>query len=360
MSDLVHLTQFSMSSGSQNLTIDASATIVNPVPSSVTFTAPPLPLVVWIPSPSGTTSDSLVPLASVTSEPFTLTHPNITLSLHGSVFPIHPPAAPALSSLISDYLSGIDHPISITSPFNLFSDFTAHTKFPAPHPQPKVLRNVTIEGMKIHTSGTTILAKGVVHARVALPEGMDVALHVSRVLPDVLIFDGPLSSASFPAPSITTLSSNPKMPSYGDDDVPPAAPLPSPLPPRAFARVRPNTWLTAVSEPTAPRRDWNEHGHTTLYVSAWFADVPLEVLPGREREFRSFLAKVIFGPSEGAVAGVQGVAAVGVRVEGLPIGEGEGGDEDDEPDGHGVDDGKLVLAGLPFEGNVRIGRKGLR
>jgi hypothetical protein len=212
--------------------------------------------------------------------------------------------------------------------------------------------------MKIHTSGKTILANGIVHARIALPEGMDVILHVTRVLPDVLIFDGPLSTASTAVTPITTSSGNPKMP---DDDVPPAPPLPSPLPPHAFARVRPNTWLTAVSEPTAPRPDWNERGHTTLYISAWFADVPLEVLSGREREFRSFVGKVIFGPSEGAVAGVQGVAAAGARVEGFPIGEDKDeGDNDDESAGHGDEDGGLVLTGLPFQGTVRIGRKGLR
>jgi len=74
--------------------------------------------------------------------------------------------------------------------------------------------------------------------------------------------------------------------------------------------------------------------------------VPLEVLPGREREFRSFVAKVIWGAGGGAVAGVQGVAAVSVRVEGLPI--------DPHDGGRG---GAMVLTGLPFQGSVRIGKK---
>ena len=356
ISDLVHLSHFSLSSGPDNLTIDATATIVNPTPSFITFTSPPLPFVVWIDPPNDTTTQSLVPLASVTAEPFALTHPNITLSLHGNVPPISQSAAPALSSLISDYLSGIDHPISITSPFELFSDYTAHAKFPAPYPRPEVLRNVTIEGMKIHASGTTILANGVVHGRIALPEGMDMTLLIDRILPDVLIFDGPLDSASStasPLPTTRTTKSTKTTTKNDGDDVPPAPPLPSPLPQRAFARVRPDSWLTALSTPTAPRRDWNERGNTTLRVSAWFADVPLEVLPGREREFRSFVTKVIFGPSEGAVAGVQGIAAVCVQVDGLPIGTPEEGDGE-------VGSGDMVLMGLPFQGSVRVGRKGLR
>ena len=238
--------------------------------------------------------------------------------------------------------------------------------FPAPHPRPEVLRNVTIEGMKIHASGTTILASGTVHARIALPAGMDLTLLIDRILPDVLVFDGPLPTISLPASSpfistttatTTTTESMTKHNGDGDndDDVPPAPPLPSPLPPRAFARVRPPTWLTASSQPTAPRPDWGERQRgTTLRISAWFADVPLEVLPGREGEFRSFVAKVIFGRSgEGAVAGVQGVAAVGVRIEGLHIGQlSEPGDGDD-------DGGGMVLTGLPFQGSIRVGRNGL-
>ena len=125
-----------------------------------------------------------------------------------------------------------------------------------------------------------------------------------------------------------------------------------------------------MSAPTAPRRDWNEQGSTTLRITAWFSDVPLEVLPGREREFRSFVGKVIFGPEEGAVAGVQGVAAVGVRVDGLSIGQKSNADGDRDGDGglgvggkvededEGVNRTGIVLTGLPFQGSVRVGRKG--
>jgi hypothetical protein len=84
----------------------------------------------------------------------------------------------------------------------------------------------------------------------------------------------------------------------------------------------------------------------TLFLSPWFAEVPLEVLPGCESEFRSLVNKVIFGCGEDGVAGVRRVAAVSVRIEGLPIGErkGKGGDgddddNDDEGTGRDVDDG---------------------
>jgi hypothetical protein len=377
ISDLVHLAHFSLSSShDHNLIIDAEATIVNPVPPVITFTSPPLPFVVSVPPQLDAVEESSIPLVSVTAEPFALTHPNITLSLHGNVLPIAPSAAPALSSLISDYLSGIDHPISITSPFELFSSYTAHTKFPAPHPRPEVLRNVTFESMKIRASGTTILASGTVHARIALPEGMDVTLLINHLHPDALIYDGPLSTtASLPltrTTSITTQDMAKHHPVVAaadddeDDDVPPAPPLPSPLPPRAFARVRPSAWLHTMSAPTSPRRDWNERGNTTLSITAWFSDVPFEVLPGREREFRSFVAKIIFGPGDGAVAGIDGVAAVGVRIDGLSIGQERDGDGDgvvtgggggraEDADGSGAG---MVLTGLPFQGSVRVGRTG--
>ncbi|KAI0249311.1 hypothetical protein BJV78DRAFT_1228678 [Lactifluus subvellereus] len=54
--------------------------------------------------------------------------------------------------------------------------------------------------MKIHASGTTILANGAVHARIAIPEGIDVTLYVRWVLPDVLIFDGHSPRCSHPHP----------------------------------------------------------------------------------------------------------------------------------------------------------------
>ena len=92
-----------------------------------------------------------------------------------------------------------------------------------------------------------------------------------------------------------------------------------------------------------------------MEVYAKIVNVPLEVLPGRDREFRNFVGKVcrslvgrprslitihkVIFSSKGAVAGVQGIAAVAVSVEGLPL-----------------DHGDMQLEGLPFKGNVRIGK----
>ena len=165
--------------------------------------------------------------------------------------------------------------------------------------------------MKIRASGTTVLASGTVHARIALPEGMDVTLLINRLHPDALIYDGPLSITASPSPSSLPLSRTTSITAQymtkhhpvdaaaagddKDDQVPPALPLPSPLPPRAFARVRPSAWLPTMSTPTFPRRDWNERGNTTLSITAWFSDVPFEVFPGRVRVFRNFVAKVILG-----------------------------------------------------------------
>jgi hypothetical protein len=55
-------------------------------------------------------------------------------------------------------------------------------------------------------------------------------------------------------------------------------------------------------------------------------------------------SQVVFG-SHGAVAGLQGVVAVSVNVHGLPTKNGTGGE--------------IGLDGLPFQGAVRIGKKGL-
>jgi hypothetical protein len=82
------------------------------------------------------------------------------------------------------------------------------------------------------------------------------------------------------------------------------------------------------------------------------------VLPGRDREFRSLSVKFIFGRGDGAVAGMQGVAAVGVRVEGLSIGDDEaqivGGLGGDGAAKENVGGG-LALTDLRFQGSVREG-----
>lgn len=69
---------------------------------------------------------------------------------------------------------------------------------------------------------------------------------------------------------------------------PPAPSLPDPLPERAFAHIRPEDWLASESEPV----ESGEGEGSAVAVSANIVDVPLEVLPGREREFSNFVSKV--------------------------------------------------------------------
>ena len=120
-----------------------------------------------------------------------------------------------MRSFVSDYLSGVDHPISITSLFKLFSDYTSHTIF---------------------------------HAGIATPEGMDVMLYMSWVLPDVLVFDG--LPTTFTPTSITRSIREDSNTENPEDDVPLVTPLPIPLPPDAFAHAG----LTRGLLPT-PQRD---------------------------------------------------------------------------------------------------------
>lgn len=124
-----------------------------------------------------------------------------------------------------------------------------------------------------------MLASGVIFARAVLPQGIDVGINVTKVLPDVLIFDGevPTESDEGAAPHYEFAAS-----------LPPPQPLPDPLPERAFAHIRPDEWIAASS--TSVERD--EEDGTSVEVLAHIVDVPLEVLPGRDREFRSFVGKV--------------------------------------------------------------------
>ncbi|RDB17180.1 hypothetical protein Hypma_001825 [Hypsizygus marmoreus] len=314
--DLITLTSFSVSSEPANLALRASATVINPAPPTFNLKTPSIPFIVSL--ISSNSSIKPIPVASVSTAPFTLTQPNITLNISGSVLPLAAETAPILSTFLARYLSKQPNPILITCP--LFLGLAFETSFPSPDPPPRILRNVTIRNMKIKP-GNTFLASGTVFARVVLPKGINVDLNVSRVLPDVLVFDGEV-------PDSTYL-------------LPPQLPLPDPLPERAFGHIRPEDWLDSVSV-----RDRSEEGEGAAYaVSAKIVDVPLEVLPGRQKEFSNFVSKVIFG-SDGALAGILGTASVAAKVRGLPI---PGQDHD----------GEMELHGLPFRGSVRVGKKSM-
>jgi hypothetical protein len=329
MSRLVQLQAFNLTSANDTIHITAQATLVNPLPEGLEMTVPALPFVVSLPANG---SAPAVPLAALHSSPLDAqTRPNLTLHLSGALLPL--PAADgggALSAFLARYLSAQDSPVSVSSP--LYPGLAVDTLFPAPRPPPRVLRDLALRDMRVRARGAGFVASGTVAARVVLPRGMRLALGVRRILPDVLVFDGPVPDA--PAPSVYANVS-----AWGDEEVPPAPPLPEPLPEGAFAHIRPDAWLPALNSPDDGDHDPDAEEGTSVLVSAAIVDVPLAILPGRERLASDFLGKVVWG--RGALAGVQGTAAVTARIGGLPV-EGGGG-------------GEIELDGLPFKGEVRIG-----
>ncbi|KDQ57876.1 hypothetical protein JAAARDRAFT_176965 [Jaapia argillacea MUCL 33604] len=323
-SELITLQSFNVTSSNHTLSLTANASVVNPLPLNLPLdlSVPQLPFIVSLPSPIPN-SNASTQIATVQTHPFALTHPNVTLYISGTVLPLPSNASPLLSAFLTRYLDGQPNPILVHTP--LFPTFILEAEFPAPKPKPRILKNVTIKDMKIKPYGQTILASGVVFARVVLPKGVKVELDVNRVWPDVLVFDGEVPDDD------ALISSTPQS---GDPS------LPDPIPEGAFAHIKPDDWLPALSVPVDPEDD--EEG-AVFAVSAKIVDIPLEVLPGRQTEFSKFVSKVIF--EGGALAGVQGVAAVSVRVHGLPIRNGS--DFDNE----------MELSGLPFRGAVKIGKK---
>lgn len=292
-SRLVTLQSFKIESGTNDseLCIFANVTAMNPLPDTTHYSCPELPFTVLLPNIQNTSD--LVPVASVRTAPFNLSHPNISLDVSGTVLPLARNAATTVSALLANFISLRDSNISISSP--LFPYFTVDAVFPAKRPKPQILRNVTIRDMKIMptTSGNSMLASGVIFARVVLPNGINPDINVTKVLPDVLIFDGEV-----PDDSDQVLYFRDDV--SAGDELPPPHPLPDPLPERAFAHIRPDDWIASTSVQVVA----DQGDGTTVEVLAKVADVPLEVLPGRDREFRSFVGKVsthdIYHQREGA------------------------------------------------------------
>ncbi|KAJ7820020.1 hypothetical protein B0H14DRAFT_3736429 [Mycena olivaceomarginata] len=365
LSELVTLQSFSVRSSSGSLVLAARATLPDPAPVSFNLTCPSLPFTISLPPPTGGDAPP-IPIAAVSTAPFALTHPNITLHISGHVLPLPLPpsssaslatdagadALPALSAFLTRYLSGLPQP----------HPRLPHHPKPGPHPPPRLPRALPAPARPAQRKGGLqrkgFTASGTVYARVVLPPGMEVGLHVGRVLPDVLVFDGEVpEDADLPAPFLP--------PSHLDEDEDESSPFPSfpvpvpsfplpgpfpglplplprprpreggdadpaPLPARAFGHIRPTDWLVGAA----------------FAVTAKIVEVPLEVLPGREREeFADFVGKVVFGTG-GAVAGILGVASVAVDVFGLTIpGDGDGSS------------GEMELHGLPFRGSVLVGKK---
>ncbi|KAF8183026.1 hypothetical protein K438DRAFT_1975281 [Mycena galopus ATCC 62051] len=93
-----------------------------PAPSSFNLTAPSIPFTIALPTSYEAGADP-IPVASVSTAPLTLTHPNISLQISGSVLPLPASAAalplPAsaaasqtLSAFLTRYLLGLPNPSS--------------------------------------------------------------------------------------------------------------------------------------------------------------------------------------------------------------------------------------------------------
>jgi hypothetical protein len=256
LAKLVTLTSFNLTSTPDGgpLLVSAHATAPNPVPEGTTLDPPPLPFVVAL--PGATPSEPALPLARVRSRPFALTRPNISLALDGAVLPFPSDAAGGanatrlFSRFLQAYLAGSASPILVSSP--LFPQLVLETEFPPPHPKPQILRDVQLKDLKLRPSGATWLASGSVNVKVVLPRGMRIKMDVRDVLPDVLIFDGPVPAVAAGAVDVEK-SAGDALRGPGDEEpkpTPPApGPLPDPLPARAFAHIRPEDWLDALSVP---------------------------------------------------------------------------------------------------------------
>lgn len=247
-----------------------------------------------------------------------VTSHKIGIDIEGDIVALE--SGDALSQFLQNYLQGDDNPITVRGlgempkghsgsdappPWVLRSlpSLQLHLVFPSPKDRPDVVREVTIEQMRLGEANGQMIASGTVVALIELPDGMErVALNVSAIKPDVMVHDGPTNA---------------------DVKYDPSKP-----PPKAFGRIWPNYHLnstTARSEdPKTP------HG---LVVRAPFKDMPLDVLPGRDSVMSDFITKVIF--KGGATAGIAGIADVKADI--------------------GVG-GTLDIGGLPVHGEFWVGR----
>jgi len=247
-------------------------------------TVPSLPFLISVPRHQNDTF-AIVPVVRVGTDPITLTHPNTTIHVHGHLVPLTSDSFPSLSSFVTSYLNEESPRISLSTP--LLPGIAVDTLFPAPVPRPQVIRNITIKDMKVRPLASgTMLASGTVFANIVLPKGMDMLLQVGAVYPQLLVYDGLV-------PDDESARTKDLLEGVDDDDddggdLPDRMPLPDPLPSNAFAYIRPEQWLDSISVPLG-----HQDGEGSVFaVSAKIVDLPLEVLPGRQREFSNFVGKV--------------------------------------------------------------------
>jgi len=355
---------------SPNLLIVARASLPHPFPSLASrldigegFSN--LPFTVSLPLPPGVApnianglSDSIPVVTVLASPEFNATH--IRIHLSGHVLPLSNSTylPGAISVFVNNYLSYRPSPIAISSPLYPLMEINAN--FPPPSHKLEILRNVKIEDMNIHPGPLVanlpsfgmpmmdILASAKVHAQVVLPEGIHIDLTVKRLWVDCLIYDGEVPPDLFSINSFSFPTPTKSFKKLDDPPLPEPLPLPTPLPPLAFGRITPRAWLNATSSSHPIREqpdDIRVEDGRSVYVKADVVDVPLAVLPGRQNELTKFVTKVLFS-TDPVVAGVRGIAAVGVTVPGLTS---------SSSGNPRIEGSELILTGLPFEGNVNVG-----
>ncbi|KAB5592673.1 hypothetical protein CTheo_3873 [Ceratobasidium theobromae] len=339
LASLVYLKSYRILPPPPSLRIIGAATLPNPFPHiSRGKIGLSLPFVVSLPSVG---PESSLPVVRVETAPIALTNPNISLEISGHVLPL-PSSSSSIapvSRFASDFLAARSSPVLITTDFlrdfGMTQELTVQSEFPAPAERPDILRDVQISNMRIALRGEQILASAFVRVHIVPPSSLAaVRVNATRVWPDLLIYDGP-------APGLWPFED------LSNDDErwsePDPMPLPRPLPPTAFARIRPDSWVVAHTE-TAEENQGEGEDNQGVWVHAQVNDVPLDVLPGRDAELRRFIRKVLFN-SGGARAGVAGITGVAARVGGLVVGNEERGE--------------LEMFGLPLRGETWVGKKNL-
>ncbi|EJU01545.1 hypothetical protein DACRYDRAFT_108090 [Dacryopinax primogenitus] len=250
-------------------------------------------------SPEPTATLSPLPIAAIHTSPLSLPPPGkrLNITLHGELLP-PPPSSPLLSAFLSAYLSGHSYPVLITSPppytlptflHPFLSTLHVSFHFPGASPPPQLLDSVQIRDTRILPSNkpNEFLISGLILAHLKLPPAFkDLIFSAKEVQPDVYITDGPPESG------------------LGN----------------AFARLSP---------PALPCSQEN------MTILAPLDEVPVHILPGREKRFREFVQKVLWKGS--AYAGVEGEGAVRAGVGGL---------------------GEVSVAGVHVRGGSWVGRKG--
>jgi hypothetical protein len=349
--EMLDLVSYSLVQDKNQLSIYALATIPNPldpmdisiprIPYEVSLLAPPLP-------PLPISAGTVAPQLTFPNVSLPIAGKILPLS--------SPESSSVLSSFLSQFLGGIAPPIAIRTPLfpNLTIETTFPPPIPPPRIlQDVTMKHMSLAvapGGGMLASGlvwaTIALPPGfhmtvnvthvwpdvllydgpieleppeedeeedVLKSRPRLPPG-----HLPKPkrpkLPEVGIPKLPINVPWHHGPPTPT---TPGVPHWPSKDDPP--PLPDPLPDRAFARIRPTEWLIAHTEEMCQDDpndsddsddslddDWvivkgseNQKCNDLTEGAGWKAiitanveKVPLQVLPGRDKEFRSFIQKV--------------------------------------------------------------------